>query len=124
VPPDAADPHVQGVEPDALFFPHPQPLLGHGCRFGLDTAEGQFFLTACSRSCSSGSSQYPRQRWIATVTIGYDGRGKRITRRASGKTKTETKDSSRKSSGPIEIGPLSLMTNDQWPCCPRSHLVK
>jgi integrase len=26
------------------------------------------------------------------VTIGYDGRGKRITRRASGKTKTEAKD--------------------------------
>jgi len=33
-----------------------------------------------------------RQRWIATVTIGYDGRGKRITRKASGKTKTEAKD--------------------------------
>jgi integrase len=33
-----------------------------------------------------------RQRWIAEVTIGYDGRGKRITRKASGKTKTEAKD--------------------------------
>jgi integrase len=33
-----------------------------------------------------------RQRWIATVTIGYDARGKRITRKASGKTKTEAKD--------------------------------
>jgi integrase len=33
-----------------------------------------------------------RQRWIATITVGYDGRGKRITRRASGKTKTEAKD--------------------------------
>jgi Phage integrase, N-terminal SAM-like domain len=32
------------------------------------------------------------QRWIATVTIGYDGRGKRITRWASGQTKTEAKD--------------------------------
>ena len=32
-----------------------------------------------------------RQRWIASVTIGYDGQGKRITRRASGKTKTEAK---------------------------------
>jgi hypothetical protein len=32
-----------------------------------------------------------RQRWIAAVTIGYDGRGNRITRRASGKTKTEAK---------------------------------
>jgi hypothetical protein len=26
------------------------------------------------------------------VTVGYDSRGKRITRRASGKTKTEAKD--------------------------------
>jgi len=33
-----------------------------------------------------------RQRWIATVTLGYDTRGKRITRKASGKTKTEAKD--------------------------------
>ena len=33
-----------------------------------------------------------RQRWIATVTIGYDARGKRITRKASGKTKTEAKE--------------------------------
>jgi integrase len=33
-----------------------------------------------------------RQRWIATVTIGFDGRGKRITRKASDKTKTAAKD--------------------------------
>jgi integrase len=33
-----------------------------------------------------------RQRWIATVTIGYDSGGKRITRKASGRTKTEAKD--------------------------------
>jgi integrase len=33
-----------------------------------------------------------RQRWIATVTIGYDTRGKRITRKASARTKTEAKD--------------------------------
>jgi integrase len=32
-----------------------------------------------------------RQRWIATVTLGYDARGKRITRKASGKTKSEAK---------------------------------
>lgn len=32
-----------------------------------------------------------RQRWIATVTIGYDSRGKRITRKASAVTKTEAK---------------------------------
>ncbi len=34
----------------------------------------------------------PRQRWIATVTVGFDGRGKRIARKASGRTKTEAKD--------------------------------
>jgi integrase len=33
-----------------------------------------------------------RQRWIAEVTTGYDGRGRRITRKASAKTKTEAKD--------------------------------
>jgi hypothetical protein len=32
-----------------------------------------------------------RKRWIATITIGYDARGKRVTRKASGKTKTEAK---------------------------------
>ena len=32
-----------------------------------------------------------RQRWIASVTIGYDAQGRRVTRRASGKTKTEAK---------------------------------
>ena len=33
-----------------------------------------------------------RQRWIATASLGFDPRGKRITRKASGKTKTEAKD--------------------------------
>jgi integrase len=32
-----------------------------------------------------------RQRWIATVTVGYDGRGKRIVRSASGRSRTEAK---------------------------------
>ncbi len=32
-----------------------------------------------------------RQRWIATVTTGYDGRGKRTVRKAAGRTKTEAK---------------------------------
>ena len=32
-----------------------------------------------------------RQRWIATVTIGYNNQGKRITRKASGTTKTQAK---------------------------------
>jgi integrase len=29
-----------------------------------------------------------RQRWIATITVGYDGRGKRVVRKASDKTKS------------------------------------
>jgi integrase len=33
-----------------------------------------------------------RQRWIASVTVGYTPAGKRIVRRASGRTKTEAKD--------------------------------
>jgi integrase len=33
-----------------------------------------------------------RQRWIAATTIGYDGRGKRVVRSASGRTKTEAKN--------------------------------
>ncbi len=33
-----------------------------------------------------------RQRWIAWVTIGFDVRGKRITRQTSGKTKTEARN--------------------------------
>ncbi|MGA5824471.1 site-specific integrase, partial [Kitasatospora sp. NPDC094028] len=31
------------------------------------------------------------QRWIATASLGYDASGKRIVKRASGKTKTEAK---------------------------------
>jgi hypothetical protein len=33
-----------------------------------------------------------RQRWIASTTVGYDGRGKRVTRSASGRTKTAAKN--------------------------------
>ena len=33
-----------------------------------------------------------RQRWIASVTVGYDGRGKRVVKRSSGRTKTEARD--------------------------------
>ncbi|SCK09216.1 hypothetical protein H181DRAFT_00444 [Streptomyces sp. WMMB 714] len=32
-----------------------------------------------------------RQRWIATASLGFDGRGKRIIKRGSGRTKTEAK---------------------------------
>jgi excisionase family DNA binding protein len=34
-----------------------------------------------------------RQRWRAEITIGYKADGKRITRKASGRTKTEARDS-------------------------------
>lgn len=33
-----------------------------------------------------------RQRWIATAHVGYNARGKRVTKKASGKTKTDAKD--------------------------------
>ena len=33
-----------------------------------------------------------RQRWIATASLGFDGAGKRIVKRGSGKTKTEAKN--------------------------------
>ena len=33
-----------------------------------------------------------RERWVASATIGYDGRGKRIVRRGRGRTKTEAKN--------------------------------
>ena len=32
-----------------------------------------------------------RERWIATVTLGYDGRGKRVVKKGSGRTKAEAK---------------------------------
>ena len=32
-----------------------------------------------------------RQRWVATSTVGYDGRGKRLVRHGYGRTKTEAK---------------------------------
>ena len=34
-----------------------------------------------------------RQRWVATATLGYDGRGKRLVRHGYGRTKTEAKRS-------------------------------
>lgn len=37
-------------------------------------------------------SDEKRQCWIATVTIGYDARGKRVTRKASARTRTDAKD--------------------------------
>lgn len=33
-----------------------------------------------------------RERWIATVTLGYSAAGKRVVKRGSGRTKTEAKN--------------------------------
>src|SRR6266567_8449213 len=50
-----------------------------------------------------------RQRWIATVTVGYDGRGKRIVRKASDKTKggalAKLKENLRDHEDGLAIGP-------------------
>jgi hypothetical protein len=53
-----------------------------------------------------------RQRWIATVTVGYDGRGRRITRRGSGKTKTEEKDKLKEIQRDYDDGMVAAATGD------------
>jgi integrase len=50
-----------------------------------------------------------RQRWIATVTVGYTPAGKRIVRKASGKTKTEANNALRQKIREYEDG-LSIPT--------------
>jgi integrase len=45
-----------------------------------------------------------RQRWIASVTVGYTPAGKRIVRKASGKTKTEANNALRKKIREYEDG--------------------
>jgi integrase len=52
-----------------------------------------------------------RQRWIATATLGFDGRGKRITRKASGRNKTEAKDKLRELLREREEGVTTAATN-------------
>jgi integrase len=52
-----------------------------------------------------------RQRWIATASLGFDGRGKRITRKASGRTKTEAKDKLREILRDREEGVTTTATN-------------
>lgn len=46
----------------------------------------------CARGDGGLHWDEKRQRWIATATTGYDGRGKRQVKRASGRNKTETRD--------------------------------
>lgn len=55
-----------------------------------------------------------RQRWIATVTAGYTAAGKRIVRKASGKTKTEAKD---------KLKELVRDTDDGLPTGPAGYTV-
>jgi hypothetical protein len=52
-----------------------------------------------------------RQRWIATVTVGYDGRGKRMVKTGSGRTKTEAKQKLREQLRDHEDG-LALGRDD------------
>lgn len=56
-----------------------------------------------------------RQRWIAVVTIGYDGQGKRIVRRGSGRTKTEAK---------AKLREVLRAKEDGLPAGDRSYTVK
>ncbi len=57
-----------------------------------------------------------RQRWIATITIGYDGRGKRITRKASDRTKSgalaKLKENIRDYDDGLAIGPHNYTVAD------------
>ena len=53
-----------------------------------------------------------RQRWIATASLGFDGRGKRITRKASGRTKTEARNKLREMLRDHEDGLTVKATND------------
>ncbi|MBB5958406.1 integrase [Saccharothrix tamanrassetensis] len=56
-----------------------------------------------------------RQRWIATATIGFNAKGKRITRKASGRTKTEAKD---------KLKEILRDLNDGLPVAPHDYKVK
>lgn len=51
------------------------------------------------------------QRWIAVITVGYDARGRRIVRRASGKTKTEAKDKLKEIQRAYEEGMVATATS-------------
>jgi integrase len=51
-----------------------------------------------------------RQRWIAVITVGYDGRGKRIVRRASGRTKTEAKEKLKEIQRAYDDGMMTVTT--------------
>jgi hypothetical protein len=44
-----------------------------------------------------------RQRWVATMTVGYDGRGKRLVRHGYGRTKIEARRSCATSSAAAKM---------------------
>jgi hypothetical protein len=56
-----------------------------------------------------------RQRWIATVTVGYTPTGKRIVRKASGKTKTAAKD---------KLKEMLRAIDDGSPVAPENYYVR
>lgn len=60
-----------------------------------------------------------RQRWIATATIGFDGRGKRITRKASGTTKTAAKARLREILRDREVG--ATVTSERYTVAAAVH---
>ena len=53
-----------------------------------------------------------RKRWRGEITIGYDARGKRITRKASGKTKTEAKNKLKEIQRNYEEGLIAASAKD------------
>jgi hypothetical protein len=53
-----------------------------------------------------------RERWVASATIGYDGRGKWIVRRGRGRTKTEAKNKLRQPLRDLDDG--AVVANDGY----------
>lgn len=68
---------------------------------------------AARRSRGDGAIYWKasRKRWIAEITVGYDGRGKRLTRSASALTKTEAKDKLKKLQHDYDDGLLAPAGN-------------
>jgi integrase len=69
-------------------------------------------MTQRARGDGGLSWDQRRRRWIASTTIGYDGRGKRIVRRGAGRTKTEAKNKLRELLRDNEDG--ITVTNDSF----------
>ncbi|WP_449343745.1 replication initiator [Streptosporangium canum] len=83
------------IGPSALGHPGPHPAdpsLGH-LRLRRTTRTGSEGVMTARRSRGDDGlhRDETRERWIASVTAGYTPAGKRIVKKASGKTKTEAK---------------------------------